>query len=70
MARLETDGMTGPAAPGGPRSAQNQNFASTSFLQGANAAYLEGLLDAYEVDPSSVAPEWATFFSQIGRAHV
>ena len=47
MARLETDGGAGPA---GSRSAQNESFLNTSFLQGANAAYLEGLLDAYEAD--------------------
>ncbi|MGJ0507849.1 MAG: 2-oxoglutarate dehydrogenase E1 component [Methylocystis sp.] len=66
MARLETDGVGGPAAPGGPRTAQNQGFAITSFLQGANAAWLEGLLDAYEADPASVSPEWAKFFSEMG----
>ncbi|WP_442755046.1 2-oxoglutarate dehydrogenase E1 component [Methylocystis sp. JAN1] len=66
MARLETDGVAGPAAPGGPRSAQNHGFATTSFLQGANAAYIESLLDAYEADPSSVSPEWARFFSEMG----
>jgi 2-oxoglutarate dehydrogenase E1 component len=66
MARLETDGVAGPASAGGPRSAQNRGFATTSFLQGANAAYLEGLLDAYEADPSSVGPEWARFFSEMG----
>ncbi|MDJ0450252.1 2-oxoglutarate dehydrogenase E1 component [Methylocystis sp. JR02] len=68
MARLETDGVAGPAAPGGPRSTQNNNFAATSFLQGANAAYIEGLLDAYEADPSSVSPEWAKFFVEMGIA--
>jgi 2-oxoglutarate dehydrogenase E1 component len=66
MARLETDGVAGPAAPGGPRSAQNHGFATTSFLQGANAAYIESLLDAYEADPSAVGPEWARFFSEMG----
>ena len=57
----------GRPLPGGPRTAQNQSFATTSFLQGANAAYLEGLLDAYEADPASVGPEWAEFFSRDGR---
>ncbi len=68
MARLETDGVAGPWAPGGPRSPQNHGFATTSFLQGANAAYIEGLLDAYEADPSSVSPEWAKFFAEMGLA--
>ena len=52
MARLETDGGAGPA---GPRSAQNESFLNTSFLQGANAAYIEGLLAAYAADPASVS---------------
>ncbi|MGJ0426294.1 2-oxoglutarate dehydrogenase E1 component [Methylocystis sp.] len=68
MARLETDDVAGPGAPGGPRSAQNHGFATTSFLQGASAAYIEGLLDAYEADPSSISPEWAKFFGEIGIA--
>ena len=68
MARLETDGVGGPAAPGGTRTAQNQGFSATSFLQGANAAYLEGLLNAYEADPASVSPEWAKFFADMGVA--
>ncbi|HEY8160973.1 MAG TPA: 2-oxoglutarate dehydrogenase E1 component [Methylocystis sp.] len=68
MARLETDDVAGPGAPGGPRSAQNHGFATTSFLQGASAAYIEGLLDAYEADPSSISPEWAKFFGEMGIA--
>ena len=63
MARLETDGGAGPA---GPRSAQNESFLNTSFLQGANAAYIEGLLAAYAADPASVSPEWRKFFADMG----
>jgi 2-oxoglutarate dehydrogenase E1 component len=68
MARLETNGGAGPAAPAGPapRTSQNELFANTSFLQGANAAYIEGLLDAYEADPASVSPTWRQFFAELG----
>ena len=63
MARLETDGGAGPA---GFRSAQNESFLNTSFLQGANAAYIEGLLAAYAADPASVSPDWRKFFADMG----
>ena len=66
MARLETNGGAGPASPAGPRTAQNDSFATTSFLQGANAAYIESLLADYESDPASVSPEWRAFFAQLG----
>ena len=66
MARFETKGGAGPAAPVGARSPQNDFLASTSFLQGANAAYLESLLAAYEADPSSVSADWRNFFAEMG----
>jgi len=65
MARLETDGGAGPA---GPRSPQNEFLAKTSFLQGANAAYIEELLAAFAADPASVSPEWRAFFAELGAA--
>ncbi len=66
MARFETNGGAGPASPAGPRSPQNDFLASTSFLQGANASYLESLLAAYEADPASVSPDWRSFFAELG----
>ncbi|MGB5085422.1 MAG: thiamine pyrophosphate-dependent enzyme, partial [Methylocystis silviterrae] len=66
MARFETNGGAGPAAPVGARSPQNDFLASTSFLQGANAGYLESLLAAYEADPSSVSADWRNFFAEMG----
>jgi 2-oxoglutarate dehydrogenase E1 component len=68
MARLETNGGAGPTALAGPapRTSQNELFANTSFLQGANAAYIERLLDAYAADPSSVSPSWRQFFAELG----
>jgi len=68
MARLETNGGAGPAALAGPapRTSQNERLAKTSFLQGASASYIESLLDAYETNPDSVAPEWRDFFANLG----
>jgi 2-oxoglutarate dehydrogenase E1 component len=60
MARLETNGGAGgTAAPhaGGP---------AESFLQGANAVYLEHMLAAFEADPASVSAEWREFFTGLG----
>jgi 2-oxoglutarate dehydrogenase E1 component len=43
----------------------NDVFATTSFLQGANAAYLEQLYASYEQAPDSVGPEWQAFFASL-----
>ncbi|HEV3241737.1 MAG TPA: 2-oxoglutarate dehydrogenase E1 component, partial [Methyloceanibacter sp.] len=43
----------------------NDVFATTSFLQGANAAYLEQLSASYQQAPSSVGPEWQAFFASL-----
>ena len=43
----------------------NQVFAETSFLYGANAAFIEGLHEKWAADPASVTPEWRTFFDQL-----
>ena len=43
----------------------NQVFAETSFLYGANAAFIEGLHEQWAKDPSSVTPEWRSFFDQL-----
>ena len=40
----------------------NANFALTSFLQGANATYIDDIYARYEKDPSSVDAEWQDFF--------
>jgi 2-oxoglutarate dehydrogenase E1 component len=44
----------------------NEVFARTSFLDGANAAYLAELYALYEADPSSLGPEWQSFFASLG----
>src|SRR5690606_2217826 len=43
----------------------NEQFLATSFLDGANAAYIEQLYAKYEADPSSVGEEWRTFFEAL-----
>jgi 2-oxoglutarate dehydrogenase E1 component len=43
----------------------NDVFASTSFLNGANALYLEQLYARFQRDPNSVGAEWQTFFSSL-----
>jgi 2-oxoglutarate dehydrogenase E1 component len=43
----------------------NDVFATTSFLQGANAAYLEQLYASYQQATNSVGPEWQAFFASL-----
>ncbi|MES2601791.1 MAG: 2-oxoglutarate dehydrogenase E1 component [Pseudomonadota bacterium] len=43
----------------------NANFALTSFLDGANATYIDQLYARYEKDPSSVDPDWVDFFKTL-----
>lgn len=38
----------------------------TSFLSGANAAFVEGLYARYAQDPTSVDAEWQAFFASLG----
>ncbi|WP_242912655.1 2-oxoglutarate dehydrogenase E1 component [Brevundimonas pishanensis] len=43
----------------------NQVFAETSFLYGANAAFIEDLHEKWANDPTSVSGEWRAFFDQL-----
>ena len=45
------------------RQPKNEAFARTSFLQGANAAYIEQMQAQYERNPGSVSDEWRRFFA-------
>jgi 2-oxoglutarate dehydrogenase E1 component len=45
------------------RDSKTEVFSRTSFLHGANAAYLEDLQARYERDPASVDAEWQAFFA-------
>ena len=63
MARLETNGGVGSGVDTQSNS-QKEVFETTSFLQGANAAYLEHLLTAFEADPATVGPDWRAAIRQ------
>ncbi len=45
---------------------QNQIFDQTSFLDGANAAFLEQLYEKFAQDPMSVDASWRAIFNQMG----
>ena len=47
------------------RQEANEQFLITSFLDGANAAYIEQLHANYEADPNSVNAEWQAFFKAL-----
>jgi 2-oxoglutarate dehydrogenase E1 component len=47
------------------RQPKNDAFARTSFLQGANAAYIEEMQAQYERNPGSVSDEWRHFFASL-----
>ena len=46
----------------------NAAFALSSFLQGANGAYIDELYAQYEKDPASVDSEWQAFFKSLNDA--
>ncbi len=47
------------------RQALNQSFLQTSFLDGANAAYIEGMQEQYIANPGSVPDQWRHFFDSL-----
>ncbi len=47
------------------RQDDSSTFSDTSFLDGANAAYLEALQARYEASPESVDGEWRAFFEAL-----
>ena len=44
----------------------NDQFHASSFMQGANAAYLEQLYGQYARDPNALDQAWRDFFDQLG----
>ncbi len=44
----------------------NTAFHASSFLQGANADYVEHLAARHAADPTSVDASWAAFFAALG----
>jgi len=49
------------------RQAQNEAFARTSFLHGANAAYIEEMQALYAKNPGAVSDEWRLFFQSLSE---
>ncbi|WP_210528010.1 2-oxoglutarate dehydrogenase E1 component [Rubellimicrobium arenae] len=45
----------------------NDQFRASSFLQGGNAAYIEGLHESYQRDPGSVDQSWRDFFAALAE---
>src|SRR5215218_10343887 len=45
----------------------NQVLNETSFLYGANAAFVEDLYAKYAQDPGSVEPSWRAFFQSLAE---
>lgn len=52
------------------RQALNTALTQTSFLDGANAAYIEQLYAAFQNNPSSVDAEWQAFFKSLNEEKV
>lgn len=48
----------------------NDQFHASSFLQGANADYVEQLYARYATDPASVDPAWGAFFASLGDSEL
>ena len=47
------------------RNARNEQFLRTSFLDGANAAYVEDMQTRYDRNPGSVSDDWRHFFESL-----
>ena len=45
----------------------NTQFHASSFLQGANADYIDQLAASYAADPASVDAQWADFFRSLAE---
>ena len=45
----------------------NDQFQRTSFLSGANAAYVEAMQSEYERNPGAVSDEWRLFFESLNE---
>lgn len=48
----------------------NDQLHASSFLQGANADYVEQLYARYASDPASVDPAWGAFFASLGDSEL
>jgi len=48
----------------------NSQFRAGSFLDGANAEYIDQLQARFAADPASVDAQWAEFFRSLGESEV
>ena len=48
----------------------NSQFHASSFLNGANADYVDQLAARHAADPSSVDAGWAEFFRALGDSEI
>ncbi len=48
----------------------NSQFRAGSFLDGANADYIDQLQARYAADPASVDAQWADFFASLGESEI
>jgi len=47
--------------------ASNEILEATTFLSGANAAFIEGLYAKWQENPDAVEPSWRTYFAGLGE---
>ncbi|MCE9521510.1 MAG: 2-oxoglutarate dehydrogenase E1 component, partial [Alphaproteobacteria bacterium] len=55
------------ASPHAKDDRTNEIFEATSFLNGANAGFVEDMYARFQADPSSVDESWRTFFASIAE---
>src|SRR5262249_59552086 len=47
--------------------ASNDVMEATTFLTGANAAFIEGLYAQWQANPDAVDPSWRKWFAELGQ---
>ena len=60
--------MTSQSPPERLNRASNEILEATSFLFGANAAFIESLYAQYLQNPEAVDPSWAAYFAGLGQS--
>jgi 2-oxoglutarate dehydrogenase complex dehydrogenase (E1) component-like enzyme len=59
--------MTSQTTPSRLNRASNEVLDLTSFLNGANAQFIEQLYAQYQQNPDTVDESWRTFFAELGE---
>ena len=55
------------ASPQAKDATSNEIFEATSFLNGANAGFIEDMYARFQADPNSVDESWRTFFAGVSE---